>query len=483
MSTVSDLCTLIVSDLHLSEAEPENPEFPLWKKFKTRQFFFDATFAEFLNKAYEKANGKKLELILNGDVFDFDSVTRLPEDPPFRVQWLEKKRGLEPRPERSTYKIQQILADHAVWVQALQGALARGVQVVFIVGNHDLELHFLEVQSEILRTLDPQQKHREQIRFCEWFYLSGNDTHVEHGNQYDPYCLCEDPINPFVQGYNYKSMKLPFGNLACRYMTNGMGFFNPHVDTNYIMSLREYVTFFFKYMIRAQPLLIWTWLWGALVTLYQSFVDRLQEPLRDPLRIEDRVNSIASKANADPRMVRELKELFVQPAASSPMLLLRELWLDRALLLLVSFLLIFQVMLLVRQIYDVSFFWALIPLLLCAPFFLFYSQSISSLVSSYKEPDERILSLTSRIVHLQRIVYGHTHQPRHEMIGAVEHLNSGTWSPAFKDVECTQASDQKTCVWIAPESPGEPRVATLMIYQDGDLRPLLRSASLSSRLI
>src|SRR4051812_37006736 len=100
--------TAIVSDLHLCEAEPINPKFPLWKKYKTRDFFFDQTFAQFLKYIEKKAQGEKVELVLNGDIFDFDSVTSIPESPVFRVHWLERERGLFPRPERSKYKIQTI---------------------------------------------------------------------------------------------------------------------------------------------------------------------------------------------------------------------------------------------------------------------------------------------------------------------------------------------------------------------------------------
>lgn len=62
------------------------------------------------------------------------------------------------------------------------------------------------------------------------------------------------------------------------------------------------------------------------------------------------------------------------------------------------------------------------------------------------------------------------------MIGGIEHLNSGTWSPAFKDVECTKAIDQKTCVWIEPKVGSPHREASLMIYEEDGLKPLLRRA-------
>lgn len=467
--------TAIISDLHLCEAQEVNPKYPLWKKFKTHQFFFDDVFASFLEEIQTKAEGKPVELILNGDIFDFDGVMTLPEKPNFKISPLEKSRGLFPRPERSCFKIKVILHHHEAFVKALSTFVQKGNFVVMVMGNHDLELHFPEVQAEIRHSLKLEDEQQTRVRFVEWFYISNQDTLVEHGNQYDPYCLCEDPINPYVQGYNFVSLKLPFGNLACRYIMNGLGFFNPHVDSNYIMGLKEYIVIFFRYMMRAQPLLVFTWFYGSIVTLIHSFQDRLAAPIRNPLKIEERIEFIAEKSNAEPRMVREMKELFVAPAASNPFLLARELWLDRAFIIGVAFFCIFELFIFIRQVYDLSFFWAFIPLFLLLPFFLFYSQSITSMVSNYKEPNEKILAMASAITRVKRIVYGHTHTARHELIGAVEHLNSGCWSPAFLDIECTKPIDQKTYVWIHPTAEGE-RQAEVYKYEDFKSRQFLSSA-------
>lgn len=461
--------TAIISDLHLCEAEPVNLKYPLWKKFKTREFFFDDTFKAFLDHLEAKSQGQPLELVLNGDIFDFDSVTSSPESPVFRVRFLERHRGLFPTPERSLYKIQAIVRDHEPFFRALSDFVGRGHRAIFVIGNHDLELHFSDVREEIVRALNLPDDARERIRFVEWFYISNKDTLIEHGNQYDPYCVCEDPLNPYVLGYNTIAMKLPFGNLACRYIMNGMGFFNPHVDSNYIMSMRDYVTIFLRYMARAQPGLVFTWFFGAVVTLGHSFVDRLRSPMRNPLKIEEKVEDIARRSNAEPRMVRELRELFAAPASSMPWLLARELWLDRALMIFVAFFILAQVFATIRSVYEVSFFWMFIPLFLFLPFFLFYSRSITSLVSGYKEPDERVLSMAAAITNVHRIVFGHTHIARHEMIGPVEHLNSGCWSPAFLDVECTKPIDQKTFVWISPGEQGV-RQAELLQFRDGESR-------------
>ncbi len=208
--------TAIVSDLHLCEAEPVHPKYPLWKKYKTREFFFDSEFRNFLEHIDKEAGGKKIELVLNGDIFDFDSMSYIPPEPVYNISWMEKKRGLEPEEEKSVDKIRIILDDHKEWCEALHWFIEQGHRVVFITGNHDLELHWKSVQIEILNTLGLTAEERTRVRFVEWFYISNKDTLIEHGNQYDPYCLCDDPVNPFVIDYNRVKVRLPFRDCACR---------------------------------------------------------------------------------------------------------------------------------------------------------------------------------------------------------------------------------------------------------------------------
>ena len=259
--------TAIISDLHLTDAEPSRPHFkvrhPLWKKSKTKEFFIDHALVEFLDFIQKKANGNTVELVLNGDIFDFDSVMALPENPIYQFHWIETRRGLFPKEERSIFKMKVILEEHAEFVQALRKFILNGNELVIIPGNHDVELHFQSVQDEFFKHLQVPIEFYKKIRFVKWFYISENDTLIEHGHQQDPYCLCENPLNPFIVDYNELRIRLPFGNVACRYIMNGMGLFNPHVESNYIMSISGYLKFFFKYLLRAQPLIIWTWLWGS----------------------------------------------------------------------------------------------------------------------------------------------------------------------------------------------------------------------------
>ena len=118
------------------------------------------------------------------------------------------------------------------------------------------------------------------------------------------------------------------------WLLNGMGYFNPHATSNFIMGLMEYVRFFFKYMLRTQPFLIWSWFWGAMVTLFLTFSHFIRPPMKDPLKIEERTAEVAKASQVSPDVVRKLEAVSVASACSNPIRIIRELWLDRALLFL-----------------------------------------------------------------------------------------------------------------------------------------------------
>jgi UDP-2,3-diacylglucosamine pyrophosphatase LpxH len=463
--------TAVVSDLHLCEAEPINPRHPLWKKFKSKEFFFDNEFLTFLKYIDTEAAGRQVELILNGDIFDFDSITSRPEQPGYHVSWLEMRRGLDAEKEKSIYKIEVILRDHPVWIEALAWFIREGHRVVFVIGNHDIEINWIDVQKKILDILQLSNDERRQVRFVEWFYISNKDTLIEHGHQHDPFCANKDPVNPVVVDYNRIMMRLPFGDLACRYLSNGMGFFNPHVDSNYLLSAWGFTKVYFRYMLRAQPLLIWTGFWSTVITFVQTIRHGTMRTMQNPLTIEDRIDEIAKKSNATPRMVREMQQLFIQPISESPWKILKELWLDRAFIFLLGFFLLLYVFLLVDKIYDISFYWMLVPVAILFPPYFIYSRNVQSYASLYKKPDEEILAMAGMITSTKRIIYGHTHVLRHEVIGAIEHLNPGTWSPAFLDVECTQRMGQQAFVWIAPNLEGA-RTAKLLQVEGESIREM-----------
>lgn len=464
--------TIIVSDIHLADAEPVHPHNPMWKRFKRRKHFVDIQFRQFMDQIRPQLEDRS-ELIFNGDIFDFDSVMALPTEedlkswPDRHITWLERRRGLGAEEYKSRFKLRIIRRDHPVFFTAVRDFVLKGNRVVFVIGNHDMELQWPSVREEVILALDLPEVFRDHVRFCEWFYISNGDTLVEHGNQYDPYCLSANPINPLIKVGRHTSVRIPFGNLAGKYMVNGMGLFNPHADSSYIKgSLWEYLVFYFRYVMRVQPWLLWTWFWSAIVTLAYSLGEGFLPAMTDPITLQARIEDIAARANARPEMVWSLKELHAHPAIFNPFKILRELWLDRALALGLVFFVSFNFFSALRVFLDASLWWFVAAVVVLLPLFIFYARSVESDVYTTLRQAFVLAPQAAAITKVARVIQGHVHIARHTFQEGIEYLNTGTWSPAYRDVECTQAYGKKCFAWVKPGEDGK-RVAELYEWKDG----------------
>jgi UDP-2,3-diacylglucosamine pyrophosphatase LpxH len=344
-----------------------------------------------------------------------------------------------------------ILQDHQGWVAALREFILKGHRVIFIIGNHDIELHWPGVQNTIRESLNLPENFQSNLRFCEWFYISNGDTLFEHGNQYDAYSLCANPVHPLIKKGRKIVVRMPFGDIANKMLLNGMGLLNPHVSSQFIMSFKDYLRFFFKYLVTIQPGIIFTWFWSALATLFHSLVEGFLPPVKDPLTVERRISEIAQKSNATSRTVRALKEIHVHPAHFDPIKIMQELWVDRALLFLLILVVSFQLISLVKLVADISIGWMIIPIGAMMPSLVLYAQSITSrLDEEVVQAPARSVAVSSRLAKVRRVVHGHTHFEGHRWLEDVELLNSGTWSPGFHDFECTKPFGRTPFVWIRP---------------------------------
>ncbi|MDP2307400.1 MAG: hypothetical protein Q8P18_15345 [Pseudomonadota bacterium] len=451
----------MISDLHLSDIEAPDPRRPAWRRYKHADVVDDGPLLRLLVHLRDLSAGQPVELVLAGDIFDFDTVVGAPEPAPYKVSWLERCRGLVAEEERSAWKMRRILADHPELCGALAQWMADGNLLVFIIGNHDLELHWPAVQAELRAALAqppagaPAEIRRDALTICEFFRISGGDTLVMHGNQLDAYCVCHDPLHPFIEVKGRLRVRMPFGNIAGKVMLNGMGLFNPHVEDSFIRPFKDYVRFFFRYVARQDPLLAFTWFWTALVTLWVSVDEGLRPAQRDPARLEERVRDAARRARGTPAMVRALRDVAVHPAVYSPLKVARELWLDRVGLLALLVVFVFQLTSALRWMFDrgsadLGVGWAVALFLALLPFYVAYARSCRSDVGNTQANIRKRVGELGRIAHVTRVVMGHTHRAAVRRHDGIDFLNTGHWSPAFDDVECTKKVGINAFAWIRP---------------------------------
>ena len=130
--------TAVLSDLHLSDAEPADPRRPGWREFKRAGLDNDARLTAVLDHLRVLSGGEPVDLVLDGDALDFDTILALPDPAPFPVTWLERQRGLDSEEAKSLWKLGRILEFHPVFVTALRRWVHQGNGLTFIIGNHDL---------------------------------------------------------------------------------------------------------------------------------------------------------------------------------------------------------------------------------------------------------------------------------------------------------------------------------------------------------
>ena len=144
---------IVLSDLHLGQGlRKDEPRY-----VPTEDFFHDLQFAHFLEHLQQRYRDdpKMLKLVLNGDTFDFLTITATPDEDEasrrgFSVSATEQKFGLNPTALKSVYKLDVIVNGHREFFQALSRFVAAGFEVEILRGNHDLELHFSDVQERII---------------------------------------------------------------------------------------------------------------------------------------------------------------------------------------------------------------------------------------------------------------------------------------------------------------------------------------------
>jgi UDP-2,3-diacylglucosamine pyrophosphatase LpxH len=462
--------TVILSDIHLTDAEPPSSH-RLWKAYKRSEHFVDGEIEQLLETLQRQGQGQgdaPIELILNGDIFDFDSVMTMPLDAA-GLNLFEKWRGMAPEEPKSLFKMRAIIHDHPVFFEALAAFLGRGHRVVFVIGNHDLELSWPGVQALVRETLGADEA---AVCFADWFYLSNKDTLVEHGHLHDSFCTAIDPLHPFIRRRGVRRVRLPFGNLAERYMINGMGPMNPHVDSSFIKSnVGEYVRFFVQEILPVQPLLVWTWFWGACLTFGHAMFEAFLPAEQEPTSLQGRVEQIARRANVEPGTVWAMREHRAQSAVYRPWVLAQELWIDRVFVIGASLLLALQLYSIARLFRPLPLTWLGLPVFLCLSVAFVYTFGVRSSLAAALQRSREAALLSARLTGVSRVVHGHTHEVAHTRTGGIEYLNPGTWSPAFHDSACTKRFGERCIVSLRPRPNGGPRVGQLFVFEQGGLRP------------
>ncbi|WP_129581512.1 MULTISPECIES: hypothetical protein [Sorangium] len=414
------------------------------------------------------AGRHELTLVLNGDVFDLDAPRVIDRKSVFH--------DLPRSAEHAVPAMKAILADHPVFIEALGRVVADGHTVVFISGNHDVQLTLPEVRDLVrsrvveaaLAALGgasragssspagaPEAERARaalgaRVVFRAWFHKTPDGIIVEHGNQYDAYCSYRYPMVPF--GRKPGEIQPTMGSLVCRLLVSRMGYFNPHVDSSFMLSAFGYLAHWARYYLFSRRSLAGAWALGALRTVVELV--RRREPERRA-RLRECLAAAAQETGAPLRAVARHARLFAPPAEDRLGLVARELWLDRAALALLA-VAVALVWLLLAPIW-------LAPAALVAPAGLVvYERLVPKLpLEATWQRVSRAARQVARAHRARAVVFGHTHTPEGSWEGGLFFGNTGSWSAAFEDIACTKpVFAARPLVWLRSE-PGAGSSARL----------------------
>ncbi|RAQ95248.1 metallophosphoesterase [Thermogemmatispora tikiterensis] len=162
---------LVVSDLHLAHGQQPFEGFTEQQQRAWEEFLQAASPGGTL---VEERADETVELVINGDCFDFLAAAPLRHDRTRTVaQALEK--------------LEQIIAAHGAFFEALAQFLRQPQRrVTFVPGNHDIELLFPAVQQRLRQAVGWPAASEERLRFWPRArYEPLSTIAIEHGNLYD----------------------------------------------------------------------------------------------------------------------------------------------------------------------------------------------------------------------------------------------------------------------------------------------------------
>lgn len=216
---------IVLSDLHLSDGV----FLPNGDRNPQESFHYDKHLIQLISFFSSNQYADiPVELILNGDVFDF-----------LNIQY--KNFQLEYSTERiSLYKLKLMLKGHATVVEALYEFLQKkGKSITYIVGNHDADLFFSKVRQHLIEHVtkgEEELKEKFRVLYQPSYTVEGN-VQIVHGHQSEPMHQFnyDSPLAKDHKGR--KILKLPWGSLFVMNVVYKFKKDRSHIDKIHPISL------------------------------------------------------------------------------------------------------------------------------------------------------------------------------------------------------------------------------------------------------
>ena len=349
---------------------------------------------------------------------------------------------------------------HAGVFQRLARFLASGNQAVVIMGNHDVEFHWPEVQ-ESLRDIvaahgadgAARATIAQNLTFSPWFYYEEDLVWIEHGHQYDDYCSFDywlNPVAPPSRPHQRPGIVMSLGGAGMRYFSNLMPDMNTYNQEDWTAA--DYLRWGFRKGVRGVLRVIWLYffLFFQLARGVRYLAKTAIHEARKVVHLR-RLGELARKTQLSEKTLLALDALRGKPVMTNVLKVMQTLMIDRVVIGVVTIVLEIAAFVFLPWPLNGAAAGGLIALAILLGWLSARGRHIDA--------SERLRTMSRMIrkhVSARFVVMGHTHEPVVMPLGdGAMYFNTGTW--------------------VATERPGVDRSFThvLIAHEAGDPRAAL----------
>jgi len=334
---------LMLSDVHLGSDIV--PHLRPWatRSWLTREAEVDEQLVSMLDHYRKDADGERpWRLVIAGDFLDLVGVSITPEMGSLRTQPTreEELHGLGSASDHVVRKVEAIAARHPRVFRGLMEFLADGHSLVLVRGNHDVELHWRAAQQAFIAAVvghAPKAARpllASRIEICPWFFAVEGLLYVEHGHEFDGMCSYGDPLRPTCLRDPRRIRSTPFSVLLRHVArpTRGLS-----TTTYGYVGMGAYCTLVMKLGLWNSAFIAMRFARASLRLISECFAKSSDRGRFRVLARKARRQRFVARMGVDPTRLAALAALYVAPAARSLSFVLRSLYLDRILCLLLAF--------------------------------------------------------------------------------------------------------------------------------------------------
>ncbi len=420
----------------------------------------------------ETPAGDRWRIVIAGDFIDFIGITvgAGEEDLATELTAEEQEHGLGNASDHARIKLRRVADRHGDVFEALAAFVAEGHALTVVHGNHDVEFHWDEVKSDFRRILLGHAEARaaksgaaldgsflDRIEFNPWFFYWNGVAYIEHGHQYDPYCVTEHVMAP-LSPFDPRRVARGFCDVLLRHVVRPTRGMREHGHEN--TGLGYYLAFGAKQGIGGMAKLGLRFA-RAVLELFRLRQEHLSEAATALRSEHERRMALLAEATRIGRdRIRALAAMQAMPVTRSIRGILASVLLDRLAVALAASILLTAVAIL--GAFHGHFLWAGLGVL--GAWFLAHRHlSASRHVDPADEMADRATHL-ARLLPAAFVVMGHTHIPTRIPVneGASTYINLGSWAEDEPSEEATDYRAARTHLVIRIEN-GAP-VAKLLAW-------------------